>query len=208
PDARDCALARGQRLERSVLGDALACQFREFSALLWFRVGLGHGSRAVYALSRFGIAARRAGARVERRAVGGPAHAALAAYFVQSVAYHPRPHRVGSEGGAVHGGAARRSVAALAQRRRAGFFAAGRRATFCKALPRVAAAALHRSPRGRAAESGGNTRRVGAEFDIAALDRERRGARHGGPSGDGEGERHGAARQLGPFAWGPQLEGA
>ena len=120
------AVACGQCLERSILGDALARQLREFSAFVRVWAGFGHGLGAVYALSRLGIAARRAGARVERRPLGGPAHATLAPHPIQPAAHHPRAHRVGSEGRAVHGGAARRSAAALAERRRAGFFAPGR----------------------------------------------------------------------------------
>src|SRR5277367_2492819 len=107
------------------MADILARQLREFSAGLWFWAGAGHRLGAVHAFSRFRIAARGVGARMELRPLGGAAHAVIAAYLVQSAAHHPRTHRMGSEGRAIHGGAACRSVATPAERRRARFFTPG-----------------------------------------------------------------------------------
>src|SRR5882724_9514069 len=113
-------------MERSFLGHAVAGELREFPAVLRIWTGAGDGTGFVYPLSRFRSAARRAGARVERRAPGGAAHAAIAAYPVQPAAFDPRTYRMGSKGRPVDGGAAGRSAAAFTQRRRTRFFAAGR----------------------------------------------------------------------------------
>src|SRR5258708_6582203 len=166
----------------------MAGQLREFPADLWIRVGAGHGLGALYAIPEFRTEARGSRTRMEHGAPGGAAHAIVAAYSIQSAAHDSRPYRMGPEGRAVHGRAARGSAAPAAERRGTRLLEAERRATIRQIVFGAAAAAFRGSvDRGSAVEPGPPCR-VGAEPDSAAAGRKRRGPGIGGPSRP----RHGA----------------
>ena len=181
--------------KQSVLGPdgdvALARELRELPADLWLRAHARHRSCPVFAISQVRAVARGTRARVERRAPGGAAHAALAAHAVQLAAHHPRTHRMGSEGRAVHGGAARGPAAPPVECRRARFLAPRRGTAIRAAVPGAAAEALLGPLERDPAAAAGHRRCVGAQLDPAAIGRECRGARPRGPPGTGDHSSHG-----------------